>query len=100
MIEIIAGTNRPGSRTLTVAKHVLNVFKELKANVNLIDLSTLNLSDLASGDYYKGANGHLKQNKKKKPELSPSVPPDGIRAPLSGNARKKASPVSRKEDQR
>lgn len=60
MIEVIAGTNRPGSRTLTIAKHVLGIYKDLKADVNLIDLSALNLSDLSSGDYYKGAHGGYK----------------------------------------
>src|SRR5690606_39071904 len=57
MIEIVSGTDRPGSRTLTIAKHVLSVYQGLGANVNLIDLSQLNLSDLASGEYYKGAKG-------------------------------------------
>ncbi|MBX3022300.1 MAG: NAD(P)H-dependent oxidoreductase [Bdellovibrionales bacterium] len=54
MIEIISGTDRPNSRTLTVAKHLLDLYRGLKADVNLIDLNQLNLADLASGEYYKG----------------------------------------------
>lgn len=57
MIEIISGTDRPGSRTLTVAKHMLELYKSLKADVNLIDLSQLKLSDLAAGEYYKPISG-------------------------------------------
>lgn len=61
MIEIISGTDRPNSRTLTIAKHLLGVYRGLKADVNLLDLSELKLSDLASGEYYKGPVGTYKE---------------------------------------
>lgn len=57
MIEIISGTDRPGSRTLTVARHVQKLFQDQKADVDLIDLNRLDLSCASGGNYFGGARG-------------------------------------------
>lgn len=57
MIEIVSGTDRPGSYTKRVADYVLGVYREQKLDVDLIDLNQLNYADVAGGDYYKGARG-------------------------------------------
>lgn len=41
MIEIISGTNRPGSNTRKVAGHVETVYKSLKVPVQLLDLAAM-----------------------------------------------------------
>ncbi len=46
MIEVIAGTDRPGSYTLQVAKYVQGVFKELHNEVNLLDIGQLKMRDV------------------------------------------------------
>ncbi len=57
MIEIVSGTNRPNSNTIKVAKFVVEIFREIKAEVDLLDLAHLDLKDLADGEYYKGPQG-------------------------------------------
>lgn len=44
MKYIVAGTNRPGSYTLALAKIVQNVYKELSEDVEIIDLAQVPLS--------------------------------------------------------
>ena len=61
MIEVISGTDRPGSYTLKVANYVRGIFREQHKDVDLIDLATLKLRDAESGDYYKGAQGSYKE---------------------------------------
>lgn len=61
MIEIISGTDRPNSKSLQVAKFVMELYKNLGAEVNLIDLNALNLMDVAGGDYWKGAKGSYQE---------------------------------------
>jgi len=41
MIEVISGTNRPGSNTRKVAGHVEAVYKSLKVPVQLLDLAAM-----------------------------------------------------------
>lgn len=57
MIEIISGTDRPNSYSSRVAKFVANIYREQNIKCGLIDLNELQLSDIASGEYYKGAKG-------------------------------------------
>lgn len=51
MIQIISGTNRQGSRTLQVAKHVLALYKNHTQDVELLDLSLLPYDQLAAHPY-------------------------------------------------
>lgn len=60
MIQIISSTDRPGSRTLEVAKYVAKLYEELKVPCELMDLAKLDLKDAVGGDYYKGAQGTFK----------------------------------------
>lgn len=61
MIEVISGTDRPGSYTLKVANYVLGVYREQHKSVDLIDVAKLKLADAASGEYYQGAQGSYKE---------------------------------------
>ena len=61
MIEIVSGTNRPNSNTIKVARFVVEIFKELQVPVNLLDLAHLSLTDVADGEYYKGAQGSYRE---------------------------------------
>lgn len=60
MIEIIAGTDRPNSRTLAIAQHVLGLMREQGASAQILSLHDLNLADLAGGAYFQGARGSFK----------------------------------------
>ena len=51
MIEVIAGTNRPGSATLKVANIIANIYKELGAEARVLDLQELPLSLYAPAAY-------------------------------------------------
>lgn len=57
MIEIISGTDRPGSNTHKIADWVHGLYKELGADVDMIDLAQLSLVDVAGGGYFTGAKG-------------------------------------------
>lgn len=61
MIEIISGTDRPNSYSSKVAKFVAQIYRDQKVPANVIDLADLQLSDIASGDYYRGAKGGYAQ---------------------------------------
>jgi chromate reductase len=61
MIEIISGTDRPGSRTLTIAKHVLELYRKQGATADLLDLAQMPASELSGGEYFKGAQGSYKK---------------------------------------
>ena len=52
MIEVISGTNRPGSNSLKVAKIIEGKYKKLGVKVNLLDLCDLPLS-LFNGESYE-----------------------------------------------
>jgi len=41
MIEIISGTNRPGSNTLKVAKLVLHLYKDMGVDARILSLEEL-----------------------------------------------------------
>jgi len=41
MLTLIVGTNRPGSNTRKVARHVEEIYRQLKAPLNVLDLSEL-----------------------------------------------------------
>lgn len=51
MIEIVAGTDRPGSRTLQVAKLVRSFFQELPAAADILDLASAPLGHLTGAAY-------------------------------------------------
>ena len=55
MIEIIAGTNRPGSYSLKVAKFVAGLYKEQNLPAQVLDLSELPLGEVTNGNYFQGA---------------------------------------------
>lgn len=61
MIEVVAGTDRPNSNTIKVARYVTELFRQQNVGVNLIDLHALDLADVAEGDYWKGARGAYKE---------------------------------------
>lgn len=60
MVQIISGTDRPGSRTLQVTNFIVGLYNELKVPCELMDMAKLDLADAAGGDYYKGARGTFK----------------------------------------
>lgn len=60
MIEIISGTDRPNSYTKKVSDYVAQIYREHHKAVGLIDLCDLKMTDVAGGDYYKGAQGTFK----------------------------------------
>jgi chromate reductase, NAD(P)H dehydrogenase (quinone) len=41
MITLVVGTNRPGSRARQVARHVEEIYRELKVELNTLDLAEL-----------------------------------------------------------
>lgn len=61
MIEVISGTDRPGSYSLKVANYVAGVYREYQQSVQVMDLAQLNLADAAGGNYYQGAKGTFKE---------------------------------------
>lgn len=56
MIEVISGTDRPGSNSLKVANIVLAMLKQQQVQASLLDLSQINLAD-AAGAAYKAPQG-------------------------------------------
>lgn len=52
-INIISGTNRPGSRTLQVAKKIQELFLRQKVNADIIDLQSLPLNELTGAEYWQ-----------------------------------------------
>lgn len=56
MIEIISGTDRPNSNSLKVAQLLAEDYRALNQQIDILDLSKLNLND-AHGSAYKGAKG-------------------------------------------
>lgn len=60
MIEIIAGTDRPNSNTLKVARFMETLYAEMKIPAQLLDLRELKLADVDGGDYNAGAKGSFK----------------------------------------
>lgn len=57
MIEIISGTDRPGSNSLVIARLLVADYQAQQVDVGLIDLQQLSLVDAAGGVYFKGAQG-------------------------------------------
>jgi chromate reductase len=55
MKYVISGTNRPGSRTLTIAKLVQKLFAEAGEQVCLMDLADVGLEDLGAAAAYGDA---------------------------------------------
>lgn len=53
MIEIIVGTNRPNSNSQKVAKCIHELYGGLNAEAQILDLQTLDLTEIASGEYGK-----------------------------------------------
>lgn len=51
MIYIISGTNRPNSRTRQVAEYVLQLYKKITTEVEIIDLCQLPFDELANASY-------------------------------------------------
>lgn len=51
MIYVLVGTDRPNSKSLTVAQSVLNIYQNLGEKVSLIRLEDLDLTDL-NGTHY------------------------------------------------
>ena len=60
MIEIISGTDRPGSRTLAFATEVQKLYARHGAEARVLDLVELNLADAGGGKYFGGARGTFK----------------------------------------
>lgn len=61
MIEIIAGTDRPNSNTLKVARFVHSLYADAKVPAEILDLSTLNLSEVSGGPYGKVTAGGFRE---------------------------------------
>ena len=53
MIEIISGTDRPNSNTLKVAQLLLEDYRALKAEVQILNLAQLDFKDAIGGTYGK-----------------------------------------------
>jgi NAD(P)H-dependent FMN reductase len=51
MIEIIAGTDRPGSRTLVVARLISSIFDKLKVQAQILDLAQIPLQHMHGAGY-------------------------------------------------
>lgn len=51
MIEVIAGTNRPGSNSLKIAKTVVEIYGELGAEAGLLDLQDMPQEVFRPGSY-------------------------------------------------
>jgi chromate reductase len=51
MITLIVGTNRPGSSTRKVAKHVEEIYGEMKVPLQVLDLATMPQEIFASTSY-------------------------------------------------
>ena len=51
MIYILSGTNRPNSRTLQVATHILNLYRACAEHVELMDLAQVPLHELTGKEY-------------------------------------------------
>lgn len=60
MIEIVAGTDRPGSNTIRVAKFVASLYAKEKIPARIMDLTEIKCADADGGDYFKGARGTIK----------------------------------------
>lgn len=60
MIEIIAGTDRPNSNTIRVARFVESLYREEKIPAQVLDLAALDVNDVSGGPYYSGAKGGFK----------------------------------------
>lgn len=60
MIEIVAGTDRPGSNTMKVAQFVETLYAAQKIPARLLDLREMKCGDADGGDYFKGARGSIK----------------------------------------
>jgi len=57
MIEVISGTDRPGSNSIKVATQVVETFQKMGAPVSLINLQQMVLGDIHGGNYFQGAQG-------------------------------------------
>lgn len=60
MIEIISGTDRPGSNSLKVARFMEQLYREAGLEARLLDLAELDSAEVAGGGYYQGAKGSFK----------------------------------------
>ncbi len=60
MIEIVAGTDRPGSNTLKVAKFVQSLYQAQNIPAQVLDLMEIKPADADGGNYFQGARGSLK----------------------------------------
>lgn len=64
MIHIISGTNRPNARSLEIAKIVQNQFHQLSVETNILDLSTIDFSQLDGSQYSENQPEFLSSLKK------------------------------------
>jgi chromate reductase, NAD(P)H dehydrogenase (quinone) len=60
MIEVVSGTDRPGSKTLQLANHVDRLYRSFGAESQILDLTQLRLGDVDGGNYFKGPQGTFK----------------------------------------
>lgn len=60
MIQIVIGTDRAGSRSARVAQLVQKEYRELQVPTELVDLAQLATHGLVGGNYFKGAQGEIK----------------------------------------
>jgi NAD(P)H-dependent FMN reductase len=65
MIQIIVGTDRPGSRTAIVARLVQADYQELGMASEIMDLGVLATHGLVGGNYFKGAQGEIRESVQK-----------------------------------
>lgn len=61
MIQIISGTDRPRSRTRVISQIVSQLYQDLKAPCEILDLAELNPEDLLGGHYNEGPRGSVKE---------------------------------------
>lgn len=60
MIEIVAGTDRPGSNSLKVAKFVETLYRAQNIPAQVMDLMEIKPADCDGGAYFQGARASLK----------------------------------------
>ncbi len=60
MIEIVSGTDRPGSNSRKIADILKSLYKAEGADAEIIDLNELAFEDAIGGRYLEGATGSIK----------------------------------------
>ncbi|MGE4130068.1 MAG: NADPH-dependent FMN reductase [Bdellovibrionales bacterium] len=61
MIEVISGTDRPGSVSVQISRYVVSKYEKYGQAAQLLDLAQLNLGDANGGGYYQGAKGTFRE---------------------------------------